>query len=97
MTSTKIIDGNIEWWEKDGELHREDGPAVVFGFGGCQYWLHGKLHRVDGPAIITAGDDPSYSWCLNGVSYSSFSKWLAANTYVSQKQKTSLCLKWGMS
>lgn len=97
MTATKIVDGNVEYWEKDGELHREDSPAVVFEFGGCQYWLHGKLHRADGPAVITAGDSPSYAWYLHGVNYRSFSEWLVANTYVSQKQKTFLRFKWGMS
>jgi hypothetical protein len=26
---------------KEGKYHREDGPAVVFGYGEKQWWLNG--------------------------------------------------------
>ncbi len=43
-----------------GELHRDDGPAVVYNTYGKNYeelyYSHGKYHRVDGPAIIERKD-----------------------------------------
>jgi len=45
-----------------GQLHREDGPAVVNENG--QYWIrHGKQHREDGPAII---NDDGEAWLQEG-------------------------------
>jgi len=36
----------------NGEIHREDGPAIIFSNFRLDYYLNGKLHRTDGPAII---------------------------------------------
>ncbi len=39
-------------WYKEWELHREDGPAIIYP-NGTQFWFkEGKLHRDDGPAVI---------------------------------------------
>ena len=39
-------------WYKNGVLHREDGPAIIW-YDGDQWWYKdGKLHREDGPAVI---------------------------------------------
>lgn len=43
-------DGTTEWWQ-DGELHREDGPAIEFPDGTKMWFTKGKLHRDDGPAV----------------------------------------------
>ena len=43
--------GNTEWW-LNGELHREDGPAVECSDGTKSWYLHGKRHREDGPALV---------------------------------------------
>jgi len=52
----------IQRWYKNGELHREDGPAVIIG--SIQKWyLDGRLHRVDGPAVI---DNDHQEWWVNG-------------------------------
>ena len=53
MSSIREIDtyGNFTYW-KDGEVHREDGPAVEFKSGGKQWWINGLLHNENGPAII---------------------------------------------
>ena len=52
--------GTQSWW-RDGELHREDGPALVVPDTGAfpsaareEWYRHGKLHRADGPALTTA-------------------------------------------
>jgi hypothetical protein len=38
-------------WYKDGQLHRNDGPAITFSNGTVMWYKDGKLHREDGPAI----------------------------------------------
>jgi len=43
-------DGKKEWY-KEGEYHREDGPAIEYT-SGLKYWYkEGNLHRIDGPAV----------------------------------------------
>lgn len=50
---------DIEGWYKDGELHREDGPA--YRHKDSRYWLqNGKLHREDGPAVDAKGRSKEY-------------------------------------
>jgi hypothetical protein len=43
MINGMIIDelGN-ECWYKDGKLHREDGPALIYSYGNKEYWLNNK-------------------------------------------------------
>jgi hypothetical protein len=54
--------GTQSWW-KDDELHREDGPAVIWP-NGTQFWyINGKYHREDGPAIIRP--DGTQYWYIN--------------------------------
>lgn len=50
---TRAIEhGNIEVWRlANGDLHREDGPAVVQPNGDREWYSHDKRHREDGPAI----------------------------------------------
>jgi len=39
---------------KDGKLHREDGPALVWKNGKYfKYYINGILHREDGPALVS--------------------------------------------
>ena len=45
-----IINQNIYYY-KDGELHREDGPAVEYTDGEKHWYKNGRYHREDGPAI----------------------------------------------
>ena len=36
-------DGNKYWYDKDGKLHRDDGPTAVFRDVGSVYWyIHGR-------------------------------------------------------
>jgi len=56
----QLPDGPIDFkmgcrvWYLDGEVSREDGPAIDWGQGAQHWFLHGKRHRVDGPAILRA-------------------------------------------
>ena len=43
-------DGTKQWF-LNGELHREDGPAVEWPDGSKWWFLNGKLHREGGPAV----------------------------------------------
>ena len=43
----------------NGELHREDGPAIECANGNNSWYRNGELHREDGPAIE----------CANGTKY----------------------------
>jgi len=37
---------------RNGEFHRDDGPAIEYSNGGARHWyVHGKKHRLDGPAM----------------------------------------------
>jgi hypothetical protein len=49
-TKTVLSDGNEEW-RLNGQLHRDDGPAVTWEDGSEEWYQHGQLHRDDGPAV----------------------------------------------
>jgi len=56
-------DGTVaEWWHRNGELHREDGPAYVErrrdGTAAIEWWYrNNNLHREDGPAWVERRPD----------------------------------------
>jgi len=41
----------IKSWYLNGELHREDGPAVEYPDGIKLWYINGEHHRIDGPAV----------------------------------------------
>jgi hypothetical protein len=58
-----IENGDKYYYDKNGDLHREDGPAVVFASGYKEWRIEGKLHRKYGPALVWATGDKE--WYLN--------------------------------
>ena len=54
----------VKYKNSDGDLHRENGPAVIHRDGYQAWFLDGKLHREDGPAVI--GSNNQEEWFLNG-------------------------------
>ena len=54
----------IKYLNKDGKLHRSDGPARIWADGSKEWYINDKLHREDGPAIIDA--DGYKAWYING-------------------------------
>jgi hypothetical protein len=54
-------------WYLNGELHREDGPALEFADGEKYWCLNGLYHREDGPAIECV--DGTKFWYLNDKHY----------------------------
>lgn len=51
-------------WYLNGELHREDGPAVTTVEGDCWYMRNGLIHREDGPAVTYSFG--TMFWFLDG-------------------------------
>jgi hypothetical protein len=56
--------GTIRWYNKDNQLHREDGLAIEYADGGKYWYLNGKSHREDGPAVERANGEKH--WYING-------------------------------
>jgi hypothetical protein len=60
----EISDRGSKRYYCEGQLHREDGPAVE-RFDGTNIWYyHGKIHRDNGPAIVWYDGD--CDWYYNG-------------------------------
>lgn len=57
-------DGEAIVFRENGEIHREDGPAVEWQQGDLQWYSHGELHRAGGQAVI--GDDGEQQWFKQG-------------------------------
>ena len=51
--SNPVIDkyGTKKWYNKEGEYHRTDGPAIELANGDKSWYQDGELHRIDGPAV----------------------------------------------
>lgn len=60
----RIDDHFNKFWYLNGNLHREDVPAVEYVDGYKSWYIDGKRHRTDGPAIERV--DGSKCWCLQG-------------------------------
>lgn len=58
-------DGDIEYRNHLGQLHRIHGPAVVRHTGTMRWCYYGQLHRTNGPAVIWA--DGEEWWYLNDL------------------------------
>ena len=65
--TVKVLENGDKEWYLNGELHREDGPAVEYSDGDKEWYLNGKFHREDGPAF--EGSNGDKFWCLNGKSH----------------------------
>jgi len=59
----KVEDDGSKEWRLNGQLHREDGPAVEWANGNKEWYFNGDLHREDGPAVEYASG--SKYWYLN--------------------------------
>ena len=57
----------IKYLNKDGKLHRSDGPARIWADGSKEWYINGKLHRTDGPARIWANGIKE--WWINNTYY----------------------------
>jgi len=62
--TVKVYDSGDKYWYFNGEIHREDGPAVERSNGDKEWYKNGVRHREDGPAIEYANG--SKEWYKNG-------------------------------
>ena len=58
------INGTVRWYNRDGQQHREDGPAVEYSSGSKSWYSHGLLHCSDGPAYEHVHG--TKEWWVNG-------------------------------
>jgi len=56
-------DKTIRWYNEQGQLHREGGPAVECANGTKSWWINGQRHREGGPAIEWANG--TKCWFIN--------------------------------
>lgn len=90
---THHIDSNgIETWKRNGQLHREDGPAMVEPNGALHWFYRHERHRTDGPAMIRA--DGREFWFVYGIHVNSFKKFQKLAN-VPKDQLVMLKLKYG--
>jgi hypothetical protein len=82
--------GTCRWYNSEGLLHREQGPAVERDDGYREWYLNGLLHREDGPAI--EWNDGTRMWFLNDE-WLTFEEWLD-KTNTSLQYLTLLRLRW---
>jgi hypothetical protein len=59
--------GARRYYNTAGQLHREDGPAIIFPNSAVVWFQNGLRHCKDGPAIIWANGDKE--WWVHGVNY----------------------------
>lgn len=52
-----------EWRNEQGELHREDGPAIEWPDDAFAWCLNNNYHRIGGPALVANG---CQEWWQNG-------------------------------
>ena len=56
--------GTRRYFNANGQLHRENGPAIEYADGSKSWYKNDQYHRTDGPAIDwTRGRK---AWCING-------------------------------
>ena len=58
------INGTRSWRNKQGQLHRTDGPAIIHADGSQFWYRNDQLHRTDSPAVI--GADGTRAWYRDG-------------------------------
>jgi hypothetical protein len=58
------IDGPKYWRNKEGLLHRLDGPAIEWSDGTQMWFINGQRHRFDGPAVEW-WDGRKFWWVLD--------------------------------
>lgn len=63
MSEMILTNTGVQEWREDGELHRLDGPAVIYPDGGEGWYRNGYIHRENGPAYTcTSGEKRWYRW-----------------------------------
>ena len=59
--------GTRRYYNSAGQLHRDEGPAVIWANGTKEWYQNSLRHRTDGPAVDWG--DGYHEWWLQGVRY----------------------------
>ena len=102
-----VIDDNntISWYNEEGELHREGGPAVERANGSKKWYLNNQLHRENGPAVEEANgtkhwylndkchrvDGPAIEYTNGSKAWYLNGKWLTEAAFNKKMQQKSAC------
>jgi len=65
ISQPEVLPSGAQLWKRNGQLHREDGPAVIRPDGTQKWYLDGKQHRLDGPSALYP--DGAQEWHVNGL------------------------------
>ena len=68
--TVKVFENKVVWYNTEGKLHRENGPAVEYTDGHKEWRINGNLHREDGPAIERDDGDKEYWYKHNRINCS---------------------------
>ena len=60
-------DGTRKYYNSAGQLHCEEGPAIVYPYGRHEWYRNGLRHRTDDPAIEWGCG--ACEWWIDGVQY----------------------------
>jgi hypothetical protein len=67
MTDFKIDKaGTKTWYNSNGQIHRDGGPAIEFASGDKLWCQNGEIHREDGPAE-ECYDGRKYWWIAGEI------------------------------
>ena len=70
MIELRIRQRGIKCWYKQGQYHRDTGPAITDVDGYKAWYNYGNRHRVNGPAIRRHNGSVEY-W-INGKQLSEY-------------------------
>ena len=59
--------GTETWFNAKGQLHKINGPALIYPSGDEVWFKNGKLHRIESAAVIYP--DGYESYYINGKPY----------------------------
>jgi len=60
----RVYSNRTVWYNIEGYLHRDDGPAIEHSDGSKSWYQNNQRHRDDGPAVEYANG--SKEWYQNG-------------------------------
>ena len=72
----KVYSDKTEWFNKEEQFHRLDGPAYEGSDGTKEWYQNGKRHRLDGPAVELSNG--TKAWWIEGKYYRTEEEWLDA-------------------
>jgi hypothetical protein len=84
-------EGTKRWYDSNGKVHRDDGPAVEYANGYNAWYQHGNCHRDDGPAMEWVSGRKF--WYLNNK-HLTFDEWLP-KVKMSDEDKVMMKLQYG--